>query len=1187
MNRWHWKKSLTACVIGLALAWLAAMWLPVAAQDDGSGGGVERPVGAAVAADPQADAVIPPLGQPGLSFRYVQTFGETGVAYFEDTQHLYAPMGLGVDGNNVWIAEYEGLRALKFTSSGQFLQQIGKARIVDYYNQSIRSPGEVGVDSSGNVWLAVGSTGTVLKFDAQGVLKMALGSTWNHGDANDRFDQPMGIAFDSAGRIYISDGAPDWNRHSGNHRIQVFDAQGAYLSTIGTTGVSGAGNLQFDGPQRIAIYQNLLYVADSGNERVQILDITNPAAPIYVATLGITDVNGGDNGHFNYPSGVAVDANFIYVADRWNNRVQVFNRTTRAYVATLGGQWGATNSQMDNPRDVAVDAAGNLYVSDTGNDRVQQFNQARQYVRTYGVTGVPYTTDLYHVNEPRGVAVANDGSVYVVEEYGNRLIKFNASGAPQWSIGQPGVNGGWDGENNLFNQPEDVAIAPSGNIFVVDTWNHRIQVFAPSGAYVRTLGVTGESGQDNAHFNGPRGVGFGPDGSLYVADGENARVQIFDANLTYIATLGVTGQPGSDNNHFVFPEDVAVDSAGVIYVADGDAHRIQVFGANRAYLRTMGETNKSGWDFAHFDSPRSLVIDANRRLYVADGWNGRVQVYDEAGAYLTTIGGGVSSRTGDLRATHSIAVDAAGNVYVGEYWDNHRVQKFAPGTPNWRQVNINGFGTRNRGAGALASFGGKLAAGTYAFSGGADLWQLNGGWTQAATGGFGDPTNTGIVRLFEFGGQLYAGVDNWDEAADRSTGAQLLRSSNGTSWTPVMTGGFGRIDNGGIFAIDAFSGTLYAATYSYTSTHGAELWRSATGNAGDWQQVVPNGFGDVNNRAIFTFGTHNGYFYAGTVNFQTGPEIWRSADGQNWNKIAANGFGDSSLTTILALKSFNGYLYSGVYSNPRTSTTTPILRRCQLCDGSDWQPVAPLRFGNAANMAVESLLVYNRVLYAFTGNQTTGMEVWRTSDGASWAQVGFAGLGDTNNYYPLYNNATVIHNGNLYVGNWNNYAGGKIWQYIPDRATVDIVDPAQPATLTFTPATGGQSTVQIPANALDQATELVYEPFTPSTQPAGFAFAGRAFELNAYRANALVENLNFLQPVTVILDYTDAEVAGQDESKLELRRWDVATSAWVDAACGAYDRQPAQNRLSVPVCHLSQFGLFGPMEYLYLPAVRR
>ena len=1164
------RTRMVAMTIGVALLTVTA-WRPLFAHED-PGRDLPAPVVNAAGA---AASVIPPLGAPGTSLRYVQTYGLAGQPYIEDAAHLNYPAGVAVEGGALWVVEERGRRALKLPAPGVLVNQIGKGGLRYATGTSLQSISDIAIGTDSTVWLVDRDVAYVVQFDQNGEILKTLGQSWSAGDDNDQFNWPNGIAVDAAGNVYVGD--------TSNHRIQIFDSTGAYRATLGVTGVCAQDNAHFCWPFRLDLGPgNLLYIADHGNERVQIYNVASPYAPVYVATLGETGQGGNSNTRFDGPAGVTADSRYIYVADENNHRVQVFNQATRAYVATLGSGWGSGPTNLRHPLDVTVDGASNIYIADNGNARVQQYNGALTYVRTFGVTGVPYLTDAFHWNTPSGLAVAADNRFFLTEEFGNRLIAIDATGTPLWTVGAAGVNMDLT-SNDRLNRPTDVALAPSSNLYVADAGNHRVQVFNASGSYVTTIG-SGE-GQGNNQFSWPSGVFVAPNGTVYVADSSNHRVQVFNSAHAYIATLGVVGQAGADNQHFDWPADVAVDSRGVIYVVDHGNHRIQVFDAGYNYVRTLGVTGVTGDDFGHFAGPSKLAIDSSDRVYVTSQWNHYVLVFDKDGGFLTRLGryGSSSAR---LLDPHGLAINPAGELLVADY-NNHRVQKFAPGTPNWRQVNIDGFGDPQQGAGALASFGGKLASGTYNFDGGANLWQLNGSWTDAATGGLGDPTNVGIVRLFEFGGQLYAGVDNWDESANRSTGAQLLRSANGANWTPVMTGGFGRIDNGGIFAIDAFSGTLYAGTYSYTSTHGAELWRSATGNPGDWQQIVPNGFGTANNRGIWSLGAYNGHFYAGTRNTQSGPEIWRSPDGLNWNKVATGGFGASSLTMVYALEPFNGSLYAGVFSNPSVNITDAILWRCQTCDGSDWQAVTPLRFGSSANRAVESLIVYNRMLYAFTVNPTTGMEVWRTSDGASWAQVGFAGLGESNNYYPLYDNSTVVHNGNLYVGVWNDSHGGKIWQYIPERATVDITDPAQPATLVFTPTTGGKSTVQIPDNAFDQPTELVYDPFTPSTKPIGFAFAGRAFELNAYRNDALVENLNFLQPVTVILDYTDADVAGLNENTLTLQRWDAATSAWVDAACGAYDRQPAQNRLSVPVCHLSQFGLFAPMEYLYLPTVRR
>ena len=122
------------------------------------------------------------------------------------------------------------------------------------------------------------------------------------------------------------------------------------------------------------------------------------------------------------------------------------------------------------------------------NARVQQFNSSLAYVRTYGATGVPYLTDDLHYNTPSGLAVAPDGSIYVTEERGQRLIKLDAGGAAQWIVGIPGVVVDTDA-NDRLNNPRDVALAPSGLVYVADSGNNRIQIFNPDGSYYGTLGT--------------------------------------------------------------------------------------------------------------------------------------------------------------------------------------------------------------------------------------------------------------------------------------------------------------------------------------------------------------------------------------------------------------------------------------------------------------------------------------------------------------------------------------------------------------------------------------------------------------------------------------------------------------------------------------------------------------------------
>ncbi len=125
-------------------------------------------------------------------------------------------------------------------------------------------------------------------------------------------------------------------------------------------------------------------------------------------------------------------------------------------VTTLGTESGTGNDQFSNPTDVVVDNSGNLYVADFVNTRVQQFARTGNswgYTRTYGVTRIPYLTDGYHYNRPSGVAVGNDGSIYIAEESGHRLVKLNADGTPLWTVGAAGVKGDLEVGQRPAQQP--------------------------------------------------------------------------------------------------------------------------------------------------------------------------------------------------------------------------------------------------------------------------------------------------------------------------------------------------------------------------------------------------------------------------------------------------------------------------------------------------------------------------------------------------------------------------------------------------------------------------------------------------------------------------------------------------------------------------------------------------------------
>jgi PKD repeat protein len=961
---------------------------PSYVQDSDDARAFPRPVVPGNQGAQSVNAPTTDLGQPGLSFRYVGTFGETEVAYFDDSSHLNGPQGVGTDGTHVWIAECEGRRALKYAADGIFQTQVGDAGFRYGTGTTLECLSDVAVDGSGNTWVVDGGAQHVIKFDSSGSRVSELGVPFGWGSDNDHFADPSGITFDGSSNIYISDSA--------NHRIQVFDSSATYLTTLGVTGVSGVDNGHLNYPGRIVVdSNNRLYIADTGNHRVQIFNVANPLAIDYLGTIGVSGVSGSDNAHFDAPEGVAVDLakNRIYVADGYNERVQVFNYTTRAYQQTLDG--------FSYVSDVAVDSAGHLYVAEPWSkpSDVQQFDSNLKYLQTFGTAGVPYITDGYHYHQPCGVAVAPDGSLYVGESRGRRLVKLDAAGTPLWSRGEPGI---WGDDNDLFTYVEDVDLDAAGRVYTVDRSNCRVQIYNSGGSYYDTLGTGCGTGNDQ--FDHPYGVAVGPDGKICVADTNNQRVQVFDSNRTYLATLGVTGVPGSDNGHFAYPRDVDVDDAGNIYVADQDNHRVQVFDSNRTYVRTIGESGMAGDDFGHLDSPTAVTVDAEARIYVADGWGYRVQVFDSTGDYLTTVGGGWGWGSGDLRDAEGLAVDAAGNLYVAER-ENHRIQKFARGVPGGRQVNINGFGDPYRGANTLGVFDGQL------YAGGDGIWRTADGhaWTTVVLDGFG--AHTYVDSFAVLSDSLYLGTGNsWD-------GAAIYRSADGLAWTNVVTAGFGFTSNIEIINMTVHSDHLYAAVLNYDT--GGQIWTSPDGLK--WTQAISDNFGS-GSTGWWTFEEFNGQLYVG-LEGETGGLLY-GTDGDAWTPITTDGFGDQNNGAIPSLAAFKEYLYAGT----RNMNDGAQVWRSSTGDAGSWTKVATGGFGDPANGRGYGLIVAGNYLYFVITNTNTGDQVWRTPDGTSWEHVGVDGWGDSNSIFFDYSDkgAAVFYD-RLYICGYG-ASGGKVWK---------------------------------------------------------------------------------------------------------------------------------------------------------------
>ena len=294
--------------------------------------------------------------------------------------------------------------------------------------------------------------------------------------------------------------------------------------------------------------------AQSSSVSAKTLVSNQPASPV-------STVPGGSKG-FSNPRSLALDgAGNIYVADTGKNRIRK--------ITPEGNVTNYTSSAFNEPYGVAVDGAGNIYIGDTKSGVVRKI--------TPNETG----SDVADISYPYGVAVDGTGNVYVAEANNHRIRKITPTGTKSTLAGGTRGDAEGSGSSAQFDYPFNLAVDSGGNVYVADTFNHRIRKITPNGT-VTTLAGSDEGFADGtgagAKFNEPYGVAVDSGGNVYVADTYNDRIRKITPNGTVTTLAG--GEKGSTDGtlseaRFNSPYDVAVDSAGNVYVLDTGSNKIR------------------------------------------------------------------------------------------------------------------------------------------------------------------------------------------------------------------------------------------------------------------------------------------------------------------------------------------------------------------------------------------------------------------------------------------------------------------------------------------------------------------------------------------------------------------------------------------------------------------------------------
>ena len=257
------------------------------------------------------------------------------------------------------------------------------------------------------------------------------------------------------------------------------------------------------------------------------------------------------------------------------------------------------------------------------------------------------------LNRPYGVVVSKNEEIVVAECGANRITILNKEGKKVKSFGT---------KEGQFTYPRGVAISQDGHILVTD--NHRLQKLTFEGDCVKSVGSS-ETGNGPLQLYSPIGITVHPTtGQIFIADSDNHRIQVLNKDLTYSHSFG---KKGSSPEQFNDPWDVTFDNEGYLYVADTKNNCIKKFTSTGQYISTF---SSEGSNPGQIIQPTFIIID-NNLLYVSEYGNHRISIFDTNGCFIHCFGKSGSGE-GEFNRPRGITVDSLGNLYVSDT-DNNRL----------------------------------------------------------------------------------------------------------------------------------------------------------------------------------------------------------------------------------------------------------------------------------------------------------------------------------------------------------------------------------------------------------------------------------------------------------------------------------------------------------------------------------
>jgi len=306
---------------------------------------------------------------------------------------------------------------------------------------------------------------------------------FQNGPANQaQFHFPRNLLLDDKGNLYISDDL--------NAAIRIINSDDE-VSTFAGTGERGhrdgpKDQAMFFSPNGMAIHQNGdIFLADRNNHRIRRISIEGEVTT-YAGNGARFSIDGAAaSASFELPDGLVIDSEGnVIIADMDGNRIRKITPDQQVTTIAGSGEFGfaegnGTEASFRWPTSIAIDGDGNIFISDTRNHMIRKLapNGDVTVVAGNGERGYANGEALQaQFHDPHGLAIANDGTIYVAESQGNRIRKISTSGMVS-TVAGTGEKGFKDGpaDEAMFDSPVGLVINENGNLLVSDLLNNRIR----------------------------------------------------------------------------------------------------------------------------------------------------------------------------------------------------------------------------------------------------------------------------------------------------------------------------------------------------------------------------------------------------------------------------------------------------------------------------------------------------------------------------------------------------------------------------------------------------------------------------------------------------------------------------------------------------------------------------------------